>query len=127
MRSLSLLSSMISSIGALSLFNNTSTPIPRTSGQHRTTSNTRLGRSLISPSSQYRGNSHPEYLHTMITSSDKEIAAWNDRVDQRNQDKILLKAARLQQQRNAWNNRKLAVPDLGSDANEIAYGVRSVA
>ena len=78
-------------------------------GQHRTTSNTRLGRSLISTSTRYRGNSHPEYLHTMITSSDSDIAAHNARVDQRNKDKILLKAARLAAQRNnfarAYENR----------------------
>ena len=78
-------------------------------GQHRTTSNTRLGRSLISPSSRYRGNSHPEYLHTMITSTPQEIAAHNERVNQRNKDKMIMRAARLAKQRDAWNNRKLAV------------------
>ena len=102
MKSTSILASMMSAVGALSLFNNTPIPSQPAPSQHRTTSNTRLGRSLISPSSQYRGCAEPRYLHTMITSSDAEIAAHNDRVDQRKQDKILLKAARLAAQRNSF-------------------------
>lgn len=101
-------------------------PPQRNHGTHRTTSNTRLGRSLISPSSTYRGNSDPRYLHSMITSSPAEIAAHNKMIEQRKKDKILLKAARLAQQRNAWNNRKLAVPDLGPERNQIAYGTAEI-
>lgn len=85
-----------------------SAPTPQR-GQHRTTSNTRLGRSLISPSSTYRGNSAPKYLHSMICSPQKEIDAWNKKIEQKKHDKIILRAARLARQRDAWNNRKLAV------------------
>ena len=49
------------------------------------------------------------YTHPMITSSDAEIAAWNEKVVQAKKDKAFLAAARRAQHAYAYANRKLAV------------------
>lgn len=49
------------------------------------------------------------YKHNMVASTAQEIADHNKAVEQRKRDKLLLKEAKLARQRDAWNNRKLAV------------------